>query len=106
MHHQAISVEKRDKEDFGEGKLCSNWSNFVDLKEQCSIIIRITDSCYRKSIELWHGVVSRMPSNIICFARKAFILSLGNNSSLNRWNIRDSAGCDLCHSFIHSFKFI
>ena len=37
--------------------LAQIWSNFVDLKEQCSIIIRITDSCYKKSIELWHGVV-------------------------------------------------
>ena len=55
--------------------LAQIWSNLVDLKEQCSIIIRITDSCYKKSIELWHGVFSRVPSNIICFARKALILS-------------------------------
>ena len=87
--------------------LAQIWSNFVDLKEQCSIIIRITDSCYKKSFELWYGVVSRMPSNIICFARKALILSLGNNSNLKRWNIRDSAGCDLCQKLqtqLHVFS--
>jgi hypothetical protein len=38
-----------------------------------------------------------MPSSIVCFSRTTLILSLGDNSNLKRWNIRDSANCELCH---------
>ena len=76
--------------------LAKIWSNFVETKEKSVIITSITDCCYKMLIKLWHDIVCRMPSNIICFARRSLILSLGNNSNLRRWNIRDSAGCDLC----------
>ena len=83
------------------------WSNFVEMKEQCVIITAIMDCCYKMLIKLWHDIVCRMPSNIICFARRSLILSLGNNSNLRRWNIRDSAGCDLCQKMqtqLHVFS--
>ena len=87
--------------------LAKIWSNFVEMKEQCVIITSITDCCYKMLIKLWHDIVCRMPSNIICFARRSLILSLGNNSNLRCWNIRDSAGCDLCQKMqtqLHVFK--
>ena len=83
------------------------WSNFVELKEQGVIITCLTETCYKKTIKAWHEIVSRMPSNIVCFARRALILNLGNNSNLKRWNIRDSANCDLCNKLqtqLHVFS--
>ena len=83
------------------------WSNFVELKEQSVIITCLTDTCYKKMIKVWHEIVTRMPSNIVCFARRALILSLGNNSNLKRWNIRDSANCELCNKLqiqLHVFS--
>ena len=83
------------------------WSNFVELKEQSVIITCLTDTCYKKMIKVWHEIVTRMPSNIVFFARRAFILSLGNNSNLKRWNIRDSANCELCNKLqtqLHVFS--
>ena len=87
--------------------LAKIWSNFVEMKEQSVIITSITDCCYKMLIKLWHDIVCRMPSNIICFARRSLILSLGNNPNLRRWNIRDSAGCDLCQKIqtqLHVFS--
>ena len=87
--------------------LAKIWSHFVEMKEECVIITSLTDSCYKMSIKLRHDIVGRVPSNIICFARRRLILSLGNNSNLKRWNIRDSAGCYLCQSLqaqLHVFS--
>jgi hypothetical protein len=83
-------------------------SNFVELKEQSrDHYFGLTDTCYKKMIKVWHEIVTRMPSNIVCFARRALILSLGNNSNLKRWNIRDSANCELCNKLqtqLHVFS--
>ena len=102
--HELKNAAKKivEKENFAK-----IWSNFVEMKEQCVIITSITDCCYKMLIKLWHDIVCRIPSNIICFARRSLILSLGNNSNLRRWNIRDSAGCDLCQKMqtqLHVFS--
>ena len=72
------------------------WSDFLQLKEQNSIIKHISKVCYAKALSHWKSVVARMPKNIICFCRKALILSLGNGSNLKRWKISDNGNCSLC----------
>jgi hypothetical protein len=50
----------------------------------------------------------RLPRNITCFARRALVLNLSNNSNLKRWKIRDSPNCDLCNKIqtqLHVFSY-
>ena len=84
------------------------WSSFISLKEQNTLIIRLMETCHKKIIKLWQKIVTEMPTSITCFARRALILSLGNNSNLKRWNIRESPNCDLCNRIqtqLHVFSF-
>ena len=84
------------------------WSSFISLKEQNTLIIRLMETCHKKIIKLWQKIVTEMPTSITCFARRALILSLGNNSNLKRWNIRESQNCDLCNrsqTQLHVFSF-
>ena len=47
-------------------------------------------------IRNWNSLTNTLPPNTLNFCRKALIFSLGNNSNLARWKIRDSPNCDLC----------
>ena len=84
------------------------WSSFIPPKEQNTLIIRLMETCHKKIIKLWQKIVTEMPTSITCFVRRALILSLGNNSNLKRWNIRESQNCDLCNrsqTQLHVFSF-
>ena len=73
------------------------WMDFIELKEQSVIVKYLIEECHKKILDLWQEMVTKLPRNITCFARRALVLSLSNNSNLKRWNIRDSPCCDLCN---------
>ena len=84
------------------------WAHFTELKEQSVIVKHLVEVCHKKSLDLWQEIVSKLPRNITCFARRALLLSLSNNSNLKRWNIRDSPSCDLCNKIqtqLHVFSY-
>ena len=84
------------------------WAHFTELKEQSVIVKHLVEACHKKILELWQEIVTKLPRNITCFARRALVLSLSNNSNLKRWNIRDSPSCDLCdktQTQLHVFSY-
>ena len=84
------------------------WAHFTELKEQSVIVKHLVEVCHKKILDLWQEIVSKLPRNITCFARRALALSLSNNSNLKRWNIRDFPSCDLCNKIqtqLHVFSY-
>ncbi len=84
------------------------WIDFIELKEQSVIVKCLIEECHKKILDLWQEMVTKLPRSITCFARRALVLSLSNNSNLKRWNIRDSPSCDLCNKIqtqLHVFSY-
>jgi hypothetical protein len=83
------------------------WNNFMELKEQNVIIKHIVSTCPAKVISMWQSLIQRLPSNIICFVRKAIIFCLPNKSNLFRWKLTDNNKCSMCHQLetqLHIFS--
>jgi uncharacterized Zn-finger protein len=77
-------------------KLNGKNASFCLLKEQSKIIAHLKDECTTRSLQKWHQIVARLPSNITKFCRKALIFSLANGSNLKRWTKIDDGKCKLC----------
>ena len=83
------------------------WNNFMEIKEENVIIKHIVSTCPAKVISMWQSLIQRLPSNIICFVRKAIIFCLPNKSNLFRWKITDNNKCSMCHQLetqLHIFS--
>ena len=75
----------------------NKWNNFMTLRVRNTIIKHIISVCCSKIIAMWQSLTQRLPNNIVCFIRKALILSLPNRSNLHRWKIVDTSMCNMCH---------
>ena len=75
----------------------NRWNNFMTLSVQNTIIKHIISVCCSKIIAMWQSLTQRFPNTIVCFIRKALILSLPNRSNLHRWKIVDTNMCNMCH---------
>ena len=51
------------------------WAHFTELKEQNVIVKHLVEACHKKILELWQEIVTKLPRNITCFARRALVLS-------------------------------
>ena len=75
----------------------NRWNNFMTLRVRNTIIKHIISVCCSKIIATWQSLTQRLPNNIVCFIRKALILSLPTRSNLHRWKIVDTNMCNMCH---------
>ena len=51
------------------------WAHFTELKEQNVIVKHLVEACHKKILELSQDIVTKLPRNITCFARRALVLS-------------------------------
>ena len=100
-------VKAETKKIFFEKTIEEKAEAFGRLKEQSAIISHVQKVCTSKSLQNWQIVVSKLPSNIACFCRRALIFSLANASNLKRWGQSDGK-CALCGDLqtqLHVFSF-
>ena len=70
-------------------------NEFLDLKEQCSIIKFLANIIPTKQLVQRQKVTSSLPNNIVHFARRYLIYSLSNGTNLQQ---KETSNCQLCQN--------
>ena len=60
------------------------------------VIKVISDYADKKHTTTWHKALSTLPTNIYSFVICYLNNTLGNNTNLSKWGLKNVAKCDIC----------
>ena len=74
------------------------WNEFLDSKEQCSIIKFLVNTIPTNHLVQRQKVMSSLPNNTVNFAQHYIIYSLSNGTNLQKWKQKETSDCQLCQN--------